>query len=312
MNQEFAHDLMEGLSQSPKRMYSKYMYDDKGDKLFQQIMHMEEYYPTNCEYDIFKNQTKQLTAAIAQKQPFQLIELGAGDGYKTKVLLDYLVNEGVDFTYYPIDISGAVLKELSADLKTKWPELQFEAVEDTYFKAIDRLASEKPKVILFLGGNIGNFIHSKAVQFLKEAAAELKTGDLFLIGMDLKKHPQTILSAYNDKQGITRDFNLNLLDRINKEFDADFDLSEFDHYPTYNPVNGETKSYLISLKNQIVHFEKLNEKVEFAAAEPIFMELSKKFSKQEIKELAESADFEVIENFTDSKKYFVDSLWRKK
>lgn len=313
MLSQFEFDVKQGLSQSTKRLYSKYFYDEIGDKLFQDIMGMEEYYLTNSEFEIFSTQKKQILDEISNGEaPFQLIEFGAGDGLKTKILLKFLLQQNINFEYIPIDISSSVLQKLEADLKNELPNLKVNPEVNTYFKALDSLPDNSKKVILFLGSNIGNFTNEEAADFFNKASEKLNSGDLFFIGVDLKKHPKVILDAYNDKTGITRAFNLNLLHRINKEMNANFDVSKFDHYPTYDPITGETKSFLISQVKQSVYIEALNSEFEFQVGEPIFMEISKKYNLTELEELARKTGFEIQKNLFDCKHYFTDSVWIKK
>ena len=299
--------------QKPKRLSSKYFYDEKGDKLFQAIMKMDEYYLTNSEYEIFSLQKDQILQAIlTRKKPFQLIEFGAGDGLKTKLLLEFLMEIDADFEYIPIDISSHVLEELESQLKIKWPNLICKPKVSTYFEALHDLRSDKTKLVLFLGSNIGNFNLIEAQEFISNVNENLNSGDYFLLGVDLKKDPRVILSAYNDKGGVTKAFNLNLLDRINRELDGNFRTENFDHFPTYDPVSGETKSFLISKTKQLVELKKLNKTIEFNYAEPIFMEISKKYDLEELEFLASKTNFEFVEHFHDCKHYFVDTLWKKK
>ena len=313
MDEVFAKDILSGLKSSPKTLPSRYFYDKKGDKIFQNIMKMKEYYLTACEYEIFSMQKESISNQfIANDQPFNLIEFGAGDGYKTKVLLNHLVSKNIDFTYMPVDISAHVLDILINDLSQNLPQLNTRALEGEYFKALENLNSldNTRKVILFLGSNIGNFTSSQAHDFLREMSQFCNPGDLVFIGFDLKKDPGTILQAYGDPNGITASFNLNLLDRINRELGGDFDVNSFTHFPKYNPLTGTTTSFLISKKQQAVYLEELNEKIVFDAWEPIHMEISQKFDENMIEDLAESSGFSIIENFYDCKHYFVDSLWK--
>ena len=307
----FATDVCNGLSARQKSLSSKYFYDEKGDALFQQIMAMPEYYLTDAEFEVFRNHKKQIINLWKDKGAFELIELGAGDGSKTKVLLEELIQQQVDFRYRPIDISGNILDTLTADLTATWPKLKIDPVQGDYFKALAKIPHESGvrKVVLFLGSNIGNFSRTAARDFLEKLNSLLYPGDLVFIGLDLKKDPQTILDAYNDPAGITRDFNLNLLHRINRELDADFQVKEFKHWETYNPVTGETKSYLISKKEQEVYIGTLDQNFRFAAWEPIEVELSLKYSLEEIKALAKESGFNVKQNFQDEREYFVDTLW---
>lgn len=311
----FAQDVMLGLNSTPKTLPSKYFYDAKGDKLFQQIMALPEYYLTRKEYEILELQHEQILEKIlASNQPFNLVELGAGDGMKTKILLRYLTEKKVEFTYYPVDFSGSVLEELDESLATEFPALNVNPIQDTYRDSLKKQVWEngKPNLILFLGANLGNFGMDEAKNIIDHLRVGTKKGDLVLIGFDLKKDPQTILNAYHDKQGVTLEFNMNLLDRINRELDADFDRDSFTHWPTYDPVSGECRSYLVSQKLQVVTIGALNQSFEFEAFESIFTEISKKYSLSEISHLASLGGFEVKENFMDSEGYFADVLCEKK
>lgn len=312
INQTFANDIAEGLNKSPKKLSSKYFYDQRGDALFQQIMAMPEYYLTNCEYDIFAQQKADILQAIGDER-FSLIELGAGDGTKTKVLLEYFLEQAADFQYAPIDISQNALDLLADDLHTLWPELPVAPLQGDYFEVLESLndPSFGRKVILFLGSNIGNFEPAEAQRFLAALAKKLNPNDLILIGVDLKKDPQTILDAYNDAAGITEAFNLNLLQRINDELGGNFVIDQFKHWETYNPLTGATRSYIISKKAQTVEIAALNQTFHFDAWEAIDMELSQKYSLTELEQLAQQAGFQVARHFTDAQNYFVDSLWRK-
>ncbi len=312
--QQFTEDIKNGLAAEPKKLPSKYFYDKKGDKLFQQIMKLDEYYLTRAEYEVFETNKEEILGAISGDQGFDFFELGAGDGYKTKLLLKYFVNQSVDFTYFPIDISGNVLKELKGALENEIPELNVTTLEGDYFKMLAKISKnqKKNKLILFLGSNIGNFNKEEAIGFLKLLRKSLTEGDFFLMGVDLKKHPAVILSAYNDAKGVTREFNLNLLDRINEDLGANFNRNQFIHSPLYDPVSGECRSYLISTADQQVSIPLTEETYHFEKWEPIHMEISRKYSLQELEEMAIEAGFEVKEHFMDSKGYFVDTLWRAK
>ncbi|MBB6370581.1 L-histidine N(alpha)-methyltransferase [Chryseobacterium shigense] len=307
----FLTDVLKGLKSSPKRLSSKYFYDKTGDRLFQEIMVMPEYYLTKCELDIFKNKTADLIRLInPENEPFDLIELGAGDAMKSTFLLKHLVETGVQFTYMPIDISGNILSILKEKLGRELPALEISALEGDYFQMLQKAASlsHRRKVILFLGSNIGNMNIEEAESFCHALNRNLSSGDRVLIGFDLKKNPHTILNAYNDKNGITAAFNLNLLTRINRELGADFDLKQFQHYQTYDPVSGACKSYLVSLKEQTVKIG--NESILFEESELIDMEISQKFSAEKIEELREKSDFKRVGEIKDSKNWFVDVIWQ--
>ncbi|WP_323757432.1 L-histidine N(alpha)-methyltransferase [Roseivirga sp.] len=310
----FAKDIHSGLSSNPKCLSSKYFYDETGDQLFQTIMGLEEYYLTRSEFEIFDQQKKEiLKSFLGEDTSFNLVELGAGDGTKTKVLLKYFVSQGVDFSYSPIDISQHVLDVLSEDLGESIPKLQVNAIQGDYFDALAKLNENhfQKEVVLFLGSNIGNFSNGSAPKFLTRLGDNLSTGDLLFIGFDLMKDPNVILSAYNDKLGVTKEFNINLLRRINKELGANFDLEGYEHFPTYNPITGETKSHLVSNKAQEVFIKATGETYSFDAWEAIHTEVSQKYSLKMIHQFAEQAGFKVIKNFTDKNNFYVDALWEK-
>lgn len=203
------------------------------------------------------------------------------------------------------------METLKSDLVERWPSIKVRPVAKTYFEALRELSSKQRKVVLFLGSSFGNFEDNQAKKFLEEVYAHLNSGDYFYLGVDLKKLPELILSAYGDKNGVTKAFNLNLLERINRELEGNFDLTQFEHYPTYDPVSGTTKSFLISLQTQKVKLKKMNETITFSYAEPIFMEISRKYSIEEVESLAVQTNFKVIKHFTDCKHYFLNSLWKK-
>lgn len=315
MDKQFASDVLTGLKDRPKHISSKYFYDAKGDRIFQQIMALPEYYLTRCEYSIFKKHKKSLLREFSSSgsEEFDLIELGAGDGTKTKILLEHLLKEKVGFRYYPIDISANVLKELVDDLHKLFPRLNVKGMPYEYFEALKQINEHhngRRKVVLFLGSNIGNFDQPTAKNFLKELNNTLNPGDMVLVGMDCKKDPKVIKKAYDDTAGITKSFNLNLLERINRELKGNFQISNFNHYAVYNPETGMAQSFLLSKKDHYV--EILDERIHFDAWETVHTEISQKYDRFMIDSMAENAGFSIQENFYDDKKYFVDSLWIKK
>jgi L-histidine N-alpha-methyltransferase len=310
---QFSADIVHGLTTNPKRLDSKYFYDAAGDVLFQEIMNCPEYYLTNCELEIFSQQTEALANEIIadNDEAFDLIELGAGDAMKSMFLLKYLFNKGIDFTYLPIDISSHVIDLLDEELSRNIPGLEFEGLNGEYFDMLKRAAlmSGRRKVVLFLGSNIGNMPLDKAEKFCAELRDNLSVGDMALIGFDLKKNPKTILDAYNDHAGITKQFNLNLLHRINRELDADFVVNQFDHYPTYDPETGSCKSYLISLADQQVHIRSADKVIHFHQNEYIYMEISQKFTVQQTKDIALNTGFMPVNYLFDSNNWFTDAVW---
>lgn len=308
----FEKDVFEGLTASPKYLQSKYFYDEKGDELFQQIMDQPEYYLTNSELEILSSNKEKILQVINSKEAFQLIDLGAGDAYKTKILLKHLIQKEIDFTYTPVDISEHAVEKLTTDLSAEIPGIRLNGIAKEYLGALKSLDQSHRKVILFLGASIGNFSLQETLIFLRKVSELMSKDDLFLIGFDLKKDPKIILAAYNDRAGVTKKFNLNLLHRVNRELGANFDTSFFEHLPTYHPESGEARSALISIANQTVDLSGINLSVKLKEGEPIHTEISRKYSLEEIAALAEASGFEVVENILDKKEFFTNTIWKKK
>ncbi len=308
----FLDDVIRGLSAKQKFLSSKYFYDDAGSKLFEKIMQHPDYYLTDCEWDIFTQQKEAIKTAFYQiPEGFNLIDLGSGDGYKTKILLEHFYQNKVPFRYVPVDISEEPTIKLVNELKNSFPELSVEEQIGDYFQILGslNLNTYKKKIILFLGSNIGNYGFKGSLDFLKSVRKVLSLGDKLFIGFDLKKDPQLIMNAYNDNAGYTKKFNLNLLHRINRELYADFDINSFTHYPVYDPGSGATKSYLLSIKKQKVTLKEQNIVFNFEKSEPIFMEISQKYDMNMIEELARLSGFKVQKNFFDNRNFFTNSLW---
>ncbi len=314
MKDKFAEDIRLGLSAKEKSIPFQYFYNERGSWLFQQIMQLPEYYLPACERSILEiNKDRLLQFFQSKKQAFNLIDLGAGDASKTKTLLASYEQQGVDFTYTPVDLSTSILSALSESLNAAYPSLNFQALNKDYWEAMAEVKqgtdNADRKVVLFLGANIGNFTEAEGLEFLTQLKSFLAPGDLVLIGFDLRKRPEIIYKAYLDSKGITAAFNLNLLHRINQELGGNFKPNYFRFYPYYNPLSGTLVSNLVSLKKQTVRIEALDLDVEFDQWEAIHTEISKKFSIDEIETLATDAGYTVKEHFIDDKNYFVDTLF---
>lgn len=311
---DFEKDVYLGLTKFPKQLSSKYFYDAKGDRLFQEIMAMPTYYLTNCEFEILENHKSEICDYFKNgTESFDLIELGAGDGKKTKILLENLIRIQARFTYLPIDISTNALEKLKISLKEELPELKVDPIQGTYFESIKTLCSnnKRKKILLFLGSNIGNLLHPQAIEFLKGIRDLMNEEDLFFVGFDQKKHPNTVLDAYNDPEGITEKFNKNLLVRINGELDANFDLDKFIHWEVYDPESGTAKSYLVSTEEQNVTIDKLGLNVSFRAWETIHTEISQKYDSEIVDWLCQKAGLEVLQEFKDPKKMYKNYILKR-
>lgn len=309
---EFALDVLEGLSERPKRLASRWFYDERGSKLFARIMDVPQYYLTDCEREILDLRARDIVAPLADG-PFDLVDLGAGDGRKTQIVLERVVGGGLDVRYVPIDISEQAVEGVVTRMASELPDLSIHGLVSEYTDGLHWLGAQKTgrkKLVLFLGSNIGNFNKSQARAFLRRLWTVLDGGDHVLIGFDLKKDIDLLLSAYNDPLGVTSEFNLNLLHRINRELDGDFRVEEFRHFGTYNVFSGAMESYLVSLTPQRVTIGELAQTFEFDAWEPIHTEYSYKYLESDIVALAEATGFEVVSEFRDRRGWFVDALWR--
>jgi L-histidine N-alpha-methyltransferase len=314
MIENFARDVLDGLTSSNKYLKSCYLYNPKGDRLFQEKMAMSEYYLTSCEYAIFLNHKDDIMNIFSNgSEKFNLIELGAGDGHKTKIILANHVKNNKKLTYIPIDISENILTELKCDLVYMYPNLHINPIVGDYISALKTLAKSEEKcknIVIFIGSTIGNFLPSDSEFFLQEVASCLNSGDIMLIGFDMKKSPQVIRDAYT--LGPNESFYKNILERINEELKGNFDLANFEHYFSYNPIDGLGETFLISKKEQIVKLLSLDVELHFKSWEPIRISLHQKYDDEYIKELAEKTGFEVIHSLYDNQKYFSNSIWRLK
>jgi len=314
MNEQFKTDVEEGLSKTVKTIPSKYFYDKIGDALFVKIMHMPEYYLTRAELEIFKDKSNEIIDNLQVEKDiyFQLIELGVGDGLKTKELLTALLSRAYDFDYFPVDISQNALNKLEKSLRIDLPTLGIEKRQGDYFEILASLKnSNHPKIILFLGSNIGNMSDEIAAQFIYELGANLKSNDKLLLGVDLIKDKSIVLPAYNDKKGITAAFNLNLLNRINKELGGNFDIEQFTHQASYSKEEGIARSFLVSLKEQEVYLEALQKTFEFKKGEKLATEISRKYDDKIIGRLIENTGFKIDKKLTDNKDYFANYIFTR-
>ena len=311
MKDQFKKDVEQGLSNFPKSIPSKYFYDKIGDDLFVQIMNMPEYYPTRAEFEIFKDKHQEMISSIDVKPDtfFELIELGAGDGTKTKELLNALLNGGFDFEYLPIDISLSALASLESDLEQEFPNLKVRKKHGDYFGVLETLKeNHHPKVILFLGSNIGNLTDEQSASFIYQIGANLKAGDKLILGVDLIKSEKLVIPAYDDPHGITSAFNLNLLSRINNELGGDFDLSTFEHAPEYTSIEGIARSFLVSLVTQEIPITGIGKSFKFEKGEKMQTEISRKYNDQILDKILGKTDFKIVNKLTDSQGYFADYI----
>jgi L-histidine Nalpha-methyltransferase len=275
-------DVISGLISLPKTLPAKYFYDDPGSHLFEAICDLPEYYVTRTEHEILENCADELAALIG---PCDLIELGSGSSLKTQVLLEAYCHNNLPIRYLPIDVSGGMLKQSALGLLEKYLNLDVYGLVGTYDAALAHLPTPEyaKRLILFLGSSLGNLNPLECDRLFSQIADALNPGEYFLLGVDFQKPVPVLEAAYNDSQGVTADFNLNMLRHLNWRFGGDFCLAQFEHQAIYNAQAHQIEMYLTSLCNQSVSFETLDWTCQFQAQEKIRTEISRKFELTSLK-----------------------------
>jgi dimethylhistidine N-methyltransferase len=306
---DMVKDVVSGLSATQKFLPSRWFYDDEGSRLFQKIMIMPSYYPSRVEHEILVRRAQDLVRWIAPSSgEVDLIELGCGDGTKTVSLCTALHDAGVPLAFHAIDVSAHALAELSTRFKHELPQVAVHALRGDYFQRWPSVYALRKQVAMFLGSNIGNLPIAQAIGLLKRIRSRLKRGDLLLLGVDLQKDPRAVLAAYNDVEGVTAQFNLNLLSRLNRELGMNFDLTAFRHYACYSPIDGAARSFLVSTVEQTVRSTQLARTFHFRAGETIYTEQSQKYTFDTVEELAASGGFTVCDHITDAREWYSISV----
>jgi L-histidine Nalpha-methyltransferase len=310
--EDFAKEVKNGLERKKKKINPKFFYDKKGSELFEQICVQPEYYLTLTEYKIIIENINSLLKYY-DSTDICIVELGSGSSKKTKILLNYFLKkqEG-NLHYFPIDISQEMLYKSSLKLQSDLPKIINHPIASDYFEGIRTvtkfIGSQKnipnKKLILFLGSSLGNFEQKDAIIFLRNLREMIDKEDALLVGFDLQKKKNILEAAYNDVEGITAKFNLNILERINKELDGEFDLESFGHLAFYNQVKNRIEMHLISKVKQKVKVNKLNRVFDFERGETILTENSYKYSLKSIERLATKSNLRVERNFLDKNEWF--------
>jgi dimethylhistidine N-methyltransferase len=296
-------DIIQGLNQTPKSLPPKYFYDDRGSELFEQICELPEYYPTRTETWIlqeYADEIAQITGAC------ELVELGSGSSSKTRLLLDAYQTRTDYSKYVPIDVSGGILKTSVLKLHKEYPSLHIQGLVGTYEQALIQLEPTlcPSRMIFFLGSSLGNFTPQQCELFFQTISNSLETGDYFLLGIDLQKSKEILEPAYNDSQGITAAFNLNMLSHLNWRFQGNFDLDLFNHRAIYNQSKAQIEMYLNCNANHTVQLESLNLTVSFKVGESILTEISRKFDLETMGYELETQGLKTVKVWTDSKQWF--------
>lgn len=305
----FADDVIAGLKSKPKTLSPKYFYDDKGSELFEKICETPEYYVTRTEASILKAHAAEIAASNNGKN--LIIELGSGSSVKTRYILNAFIKNDSPVSYVPIDVSEILIQSGNALLKD-FEGLYVNGIIGEYEQALDIVSEvySQPKLLVFLGSSIGNFDLRHAEDFLKKISANMNAGDSLLIGFDLVKDERILNAAYNDTEGVTAEFNLNLLNRINKEFGSPIDINNFEHTAFFNPAKSRMEMHLISKCDQTFSLNGSGE-ISFRKNETIHTENSYKFTDEMIKDLAAAAGLSITNSWKDKNGYFELCLMMK-
>jgi L-histidine N-alpha-methyltransferase len=274
--EQLAADVRRGLTATPKWLPPKYFYDDRGSRLFEAICDLPEYYLTRTEHGLL---AEIAPIVIAKTQPAQLVELGSGASRKTRLLLDALLAARSHPTYVPIDVSETMLRRSAAALRRTYPALRVHAIVADYDRGLPRLRGASPRLVIFLGSTIGNFVPPDDVAFLRRLARQLAPGDFLLLGVDLVKSVERLEAAYNDAAGVTAEFSRNVLHVLNRELRADFVPDRFDHVAFYDPDTAQMEMHLRARDAHTVRIAALDLTITFAAGETIHTESSRKFTR---------------------------------
>jgi len=302
----FADDVRDGLRKPQKELQPWYFYDSVGSALFAAICELPEYTITRAEAEIFRNNAPAIARAFAS--PERVVELGSGDGRKTRLLLEEMLARQSRLTYAPIDVDGHLLESTARDLLGSFHNLQIDAVCADYREITSLITSGPRTVVFFLGSSIGNLDPAGAASMLRQVRSVLSSGDSLFLGADLQKPKEVVERAYNDSLGVTAAFNLNLLARINRELGGHFDLSRFAHLAFLNQQHSRIEMHLVSRQHQRVAIDALEMDVDFAQGETIHTENSYKYAAADLENLAAAAGFSIEQRWHDASGGFADVL----
>jgi L-histidine N-alpha-methyltransferase len=273
----------------PKQLSPKYFYDERGSELFEEITQLPEYYLTRAERALLERKIGEIVAVV---RPCSLVELGAGSATKTRIILDAMRSAGCAESYVPIDVSKDFLEATALQLQTDYADVRIVPVVSDITEAFALPAVASPTLIAFLGSTIGNFPRSAAVSLLSHLTKSMTANDRFLLGVDLIKDPEVITRAYNDSSGVTAAFNLNILERLNRELDSDFQPKNFEHRAHYNDAQHRVEMHLMALRDHKVVIPEIGE-IRFALGETILTELSYKYDRGMIDDIFQASGLQL-------------------
>ena len=300
---DYAPEVARGLTARPKTLPCKLFYDERGSALFEEITRLPEYYLTRTELEILRQYSRDMAEAAGSS--ITVVELGAGTATKTSTLLQAIGRRQMRIKYLPVDISPSALAEAKKQVRQELPGAWIQPVIADFAHGFEFL-SKIPgrKLVLYLGSSIGNFDYGNAISFLRDVRSQLSPGDALLLGTDMVKSPDTLVPAYDDAQGVTAEFNKNILCRLNRELGADFELSSFRHIAEWNPRGSRMEIFVESTRAQRVTIQLLNAKMDFAAGERIHTENSYKYTMEMVERMLCVSGFRLEKSWFDERKWF--------
>lgn len=302
-------EIRDGLLRSPREISPKYFYDERGSKLFEAICELPEYYPTRTEFSLLAAVAERVAALTGAEE---LFELGSGAAVKTRLILDAMSRAGQLRLYVPFDFSESTVRCAAAELTARYPELRVHGVVGDFMAHLGRIPAGNRRLVMFLGGTIGNFRPTEAVKFLRRLAVEMDSGEFILLGTDLIKDVRRLEDAYNDAAGVTAEFNRNILRVLNDLLGADFAPSRFEHRSFYNREHHWIEMRLVSSADQCVRLPALDTEIAFRRGEEILTEISAKYDRARVEAMLAASGFRLVEWFTDPENLFALSLARKR
>ncbi len=304
---ELAKDVRDGLQRSPKSIPTKYLYDARGSELFDAICDLPEYYPTRTEQALLESVADEI---VDRARPTDVVELGSGAARKTRVLLDAFVNSGQNPRYVPMDVSESMLRAAALGLLEDYPDLEIHGLVGDYHRDLDHLPKGDRRMLVIRGSTIGNFPAHETDTFLRGVRDELVPGEYLLLGADLVKPTPVLEAAYNDAAGVTAEFNRNVLNVLNRELEADFDVAAYEHVARFNADESQMELALRSEREQKVSIRALDLDVDMRAGELLHTEISRKFTRERIDADLVSSGFELDAWYTPRNGYFGLALAR--
>ncbi len=299
---DIAEDVRAGLLSAPRSLPAKYFYDERGSRLFEQICATPEYYPTRTEEKLLSHYSEEI---INQVKPEEIMELGSGNAQKTRRLFDACENTDHTCSYAPLDVCEPVLENISKQLQSDYHWLEVMPLLGDYHAGLENLPkSHGTRLYVFLGGTIGNFSPAEAQDFIQEIKASMQPGDYLLLGADRVKDNHILDAAYNDEQGITAEFNLNVLHVLNRELKANFNPEHFEHQAGFNAEHNRVEMYLLCTQDHSVQLQGLNEEITFHQGDSILTEVSHKFTSDGLEELVEESGLNICKHYEPDNKYF--------